>query len=230
MSIAEGASYFKGLSRRDYIQKAHEIIMTEGISAVSIRRLAKEMGCSSTSMYRYFASREELIYHAELPILRDYIRRLNEAEKTWKTIWHVYVGVWDCYSREAFRHPEAFDLLFFKDNDLVLKHAIREYYNMFPEDIRNTNEIFQEMLQTPTFESRDMLICQKCIREGAITPEDGVKLNRMVCMLFSGNLKYILDHRSKPINIDKQVEIFIEDVDTIVRSLASDLRGYEKYS
>ena len=48
------SNYFKGLSRRDYIQKAHEIIQQEGIQAVSIRRIAKEMGCSSASLYRYF--------------------------------------------------------------------------------------------------------------------------------------------------------------------------------
>ena len=29
------SNYFKGLSRRDYIQKAHEIIQQEGIQAVS---------------------------------------------------------------------------------------------------------------------------------------------------------------------------------------------------
>ena len=44
------SNYFKGLSRRDYIQKAHEIIQQEGIQAVSIRRIAKEMGCSSVQV------------------------------------------------------------------------------------------------------------------------------------------------------------------------------------
>ena len=38
------SNYFKGLSRRDYIQKAHEIIQQEGIQAVSIRRLLRRWG------------------------------------------------------------------------------------------------------------------------------------------------------------------------------------------
>ena len=63
------SNYFKGLSRRDYIQKAHEIIQQEGIQAVSIRRIAKEMGCSSASLYRYFDNVSELLYYAELRIL-----------------------------------------------------------------------------------------------------------------------------------------------------------------
>ena len=81
------SNYFKGLSRRDYIQKAHEIIQQEGIQAVSIRRIAKEMGCSSASLYRYFDNVSELLYYAELRILTGYIDRLNEAEKSWKNMW-----------------------------------------------------------------------------------------------------------------------------------------------
>ena len=83
------SNYFKGLSRRDYIQKAHEIIQQEGIQAVSIRRIAKEMGCSSASLYRYFDNVSELLYYAELRILTGYIDRLNEAEKSWESaIWN----------------------------------------------------------------------------------------------------------------------------------------------
>ena len=37
--------YFKGLSRKDYIVKANELIKRDGIYSVSIRKLAKEMGC-----------------------------------------------------------------------------------------------------------------------------------------------------------------------------------------
>ena len=36
--------YFKGLTRRDYIAKANEIIHQEGIGAVTIRRICKGDG------------------------------------------------------------------------------------------------------------------------------------------------------------------------------------------
>ena len=76
-----GSSYFKGLTKRDYIKKTQEIILSEGREAASIRRIAKEMGCSSASLYRYFDNQAELIYYAELNQLSGYIKRLNEAEK-----------------------------------------------------------------------------------------------------------------------------------------------------
>ena len=101
------SSYFKGLTKRDYIKKTQEIIRAEGREAASIRRIAQEMGCSSASLYRYFENQAELIYYAELNQLSGYIKRLNAAQKSWTNIWEYYVGIWDCYCREAFRNPEA---------------------------------------------------------------------------------------------------------------------------
>ena len=35
--------YFKDLSRRDYIEKANEIVRRDGVSGLTIRRIAQEM-------------------------------------------------------------------------------------------------------------------------------------------------------------------------------------------
>ena len=223
------SNYFKGLSRRDYIQKAHEIIQQEGIQAVSIRRIAKEMGCSSASLYRYFDNVSELLYYAELRILTGYIDRLNEAEKSWKNMWQVYVGVWDCYATEAFHNPEAYNLLFFEYNNVKLKEAMREYYEMFPEDIVNVNRFFYNMLQTPSFLARDFEMCKRCINVGGITYDNAVKLNRMVCMLFEGYFKDLYENGIGEEQIPERVKLMVDDVDTIVMALANNLKGYKGY-
>lgn len=221
--------YFKGLTKQDYIQKTHELIKNEGVHAVSIRRIAQEMGCSSASLYRHFESRDELLYYAELRTLKSYIKSLNKAEKTWKNIWDIYVGVWDCYSREAFKYPETYNLLFFAYTNEKLKISIREYYNMFPEDLRDSNTFFSEMLHTPDFMGRDFEMCKKCIKEGGITYEKAVILNRMVCMLYKGYLKTVLDDGAGPEEIDEKAALFVSDVDQIVMALADDLKGYCGY-
>ena len=161
--MEERKKYFKGLTRRDYIAKANEIIHREGIEAVTIRRIAKEMGAS---LYRYFDSRDELLYYAELGEMNDYIRRLNAAEKHWRNVWDIYVGVWYCYSMEAFRKPEAYNLLFFANNNTKLRVSIREYYQMFPENLELSNRVFHEMLQTADFMGRDFkTVCDDGIKE-----------------------------------------------------------------
>jgi len=122
--------YFKGLSRKEYILKTAEMIKRDGIENLSIRKIAKELGCSSASLYRYFSGLDELIYYAELRQLKDYIQSLNKAGLVWKNVWDKYVGVWYCYSMEAFRKPITYNLLFLTKKDIKLKEAIESFNSL----------------------------------------------------------------------------------------------------
>ena len=230
MSYEKGNGYyFKGLTKRDYIKKTQEIILAEGREAASIRRIAKEMGCSSASLYRYFENQAELIYYAELNQLSGYIKRLNEAEKNWKNIWDRYVGIWDCYCREAFRNPDVYDLLFLKSENTRLNATITEYYEMFPEAVGETNEFFMAMLRQKDFRARDYEICKKCIEEGALEPETALQLNRLACVLYEGYFKEVVDKGILEEEVDERVAQYIEDLDWVVMHLAKDLKGYKGY-
>ena len=230
MSYVKGTtSYFKGLTKRDYIKKTQDIIQAEGREAASIRRIAQEMGCSSASLYRYFENQSELIYYAELNQLSGYIKRLNEAEKKWKNIWDRYVGIWDCYCREAFRNPDVYDLLFLKSENTKLNATITEYYEMFPEAVGETNEFFMAMLRQKDFRARDYEICKKCMAEGALDPEAALQLNRLACRLYEGYFKEVVDKGIREEDVDERVAQYIEDLDWIVMHLAKDLKGYKGY-
>ena len=224
-----GSSYFKGLTKRDYIKKTQEIILSEGREAASIRRIAKEMGCSSASLYRYFDNQAELIYYAELNQLSGYITRLNEAQKNWSNIWEYYVGIWDCYCREAFRNPEVYDLLFLKSENTKLNASITEYYEMFPEAVGETNQFFMAMLRQKNFIARDYEICKQCIAEGALDEETAKRLNRMACLLYEGYFKEVVDKGIREEDVDARVAQYIEDLDWIVMHLATDLKGFKGY-
>ncbi len=222
--------YFKGLSRKDYILKANEIIKNGGIYSISIRKLAKEMGCSSANLYRYFSGLEELIYYSQLGELRDYIISLNAAEKIWNNVWDKYVGVWYCYCMEAFRKPAAYNLLFFNEYEITLGAAIGEYYQMFPEEIDESSTSFQAMLKNPDFLGRDFEMCKLCVKAGAISYENAVILNRVICFLYKGYLKTIMDKKIVDEEaINQYVWNLVDDCELIIKGLASDLFGYEGY-
>ena len=227
--IESATPYFKGLTKKDYIEKTREIIKQEGVDAVSIRRIAKEMGCSSASLYRHFDNLTELLYLAEIEVLKGYIDRLNEAQKGWTNIWDYYVGIWDCYCREAFRHPTAYNLLFLKFENDKLHASFKEYYNLFPEALENTNPFFMTMLETSDFMGRDFEICKKCIEEDALDYENAVRLNRLACLLYEGYFKYVVDHDVPEEKIDVYVDLYINDLDWIIVNMAKDLKGYKGY-
>ncbi|MGN0353117.1 MAG: TetR/AcrR family transcriptional regulator [Roseburia sp.] len=225
----DNSKYFKGLTRKEYIQRVHEIIGQEENNDISIRKIAEELGCSSAALYRYFENKSELLYYVNLQTLESYIVRLNQAEKHWKTPWDVYVGVWDCYCREAFTHPREYNRLFFEHTNETLSYAIREYYEMFPENIKEMNQKFQEMLNTPDFLGRDYKMCMRCVEAGVLSKDNAKQLNRSVCMLFKGYFKTVYDEGIEKYGVDALTREVIEDIDMIVRGLASDLCGYHGY-
>ena len=111
--------------------------------AISIRRMAKEFQCSTTSMYRYFENVEELLYYANLGYLDEYLAELNIHEKEWHDIWDMHIGIRECYCRIAFRYPQAFDIIFFSSASRNLTTAIREYYvAQYSKHTHHTLQIF----------------------------------------------------------------------------------------
>ena len=203
--------YFKDLNRKVYIERALEIIRDEGTEAISIRRMAKEFQCSTTSMYRYFENVEELNIH----------------EKEWRDIWDMHIGIWECYCRIAFRYPQAFDIIFFSSASRNLTTAIREYYDMFPERINIVSPYLQVMLQSTDLFERDMVMAERCAQAGVITMGNAMKMNRMVCLLYKGYLKDILDYGLEPEEIEDKVQEFKRDVEVIVGIYASDTLGHD---
>ena len=70
-----------GERRRQLVRIASDLIEEGGVDAVTLPRVTERAGCARTLVYRYFASREELL----VGVLQDYFERLDarlpEAEQ-----------------------------------------------------------------------------------------------------------------------------------------------------
>ena len=214
MKKTNGTPYFKDLSRKDYVVMASRIIKSEGVGAISIRRIGTELGCSSASMYRYFKNLDELLFYAQLDALNEYILELSNREKEWKGIWDMYFGIWRAYATEAFKKPEAFECIFYRNINKDLGEALREYYEMFPEAIVRVSPLIKEMLEIPGYYDRDYLICRRLVEEKEIAEENARKLNHVLCTLFLGYFKFVQENAVERDKIQELVEQYIaESVD-----------------
>ena len=228
--MARQAKYFKDLSRRDYIVKANEIVRSEGEEALSIRRIAREMNCSSASLYHYFENVDELLFYAEIPFLNVYLQEIREQEGGWKDAWDIHYGIWDSYTRAAFTYPRAFDKIFLSPMTKRLPSAIREYYLMFPEYISLISPYIRRMLETPDFQARDYLMCELCVEAGLFTEENAKRLNETTCMIYKGYLKDILSEGIAPEEIEARHQAFLSEFTMVAALLASDTLGHEELS
>ncbi len=212
-----GSTYFKDLSRKDYIELTSKIIKEEGIKAVSIRRIASELGCSTAILYRYFENLNELLYYTQLEALNVYISDLSVKEKTWNNLWDVHFGIWEAYALEAFRNPEAFECIFYKNMNRDLGKALEEYYEMFPNAIIHVSPLIKEMLTLSNYYDRDMFICNKLVEAGEITEENAKKMNHLYCTLFLGYFKSVQEMDIEENEIESLVSRFISDTKEIVQ-------------
>jgi AcrR family transcriptional regulator len=102
------------------------ILEAEGPEAVSMRRVAKEVGITAMAIYHHFPSREALlsaVVDAEFKKLVEFYSR-SEGKRRFET---EMIHLVDGYIDYAFAHPRIFDYVF---------SAPRSGARRFPEDFR----------------------------------------------------------------------------------------------
>ena len=60
---SQGRTWREVISREQIVRAAIEIADTEGMSELSMRRVASELGAATMSLYRHVASKDELVLH-----------------------------------------------------------------------------------------------------------------------------------------------------------------------
>lgn len=105
---------------------ALRILEAEGPQAVSMRRVAKEVGITAMAIYHHFASREALlnaVVDSEFEQLLGFFKRSSRTRSFETAITHIMDG----YVDYALLHPRIFDYVF---------SAHRPGARRFPDDFR----------------------------------------------------------------------------------------------
>lgn len=181
------------ISKKQYISAAYKIIMEEGMEALSIRRLARDLDCNTANLYRYFSSLEELGMYAALDSLQGYLNDVSELFREKTDAVERYFGVWNCFCTHAFEHAPLFDLLFFGKHSSELYKIILDYYAMFPDELGKIDASLQSIFTQGDFDYRDYLMLDEIVKQGKISEFDAVILNNVAVNLFKGYFKTVLD-------------------------------------
>ena len=181
------------VSQKRFIEETYRIISTEGIEALSIRRIGREMQCNTANIYRYFKDLDELLTYASLRYLSSYLSDVSACYEVSENTLQTHLLVWDCFSRHAFANPRVFDNLFFGRHSRELGEIIKNYYALFPDDLMGLAPSLVEVFTNGSFDHRDYLMIARCVEEGWLTEEDARFLNVLCSHLFQGYLKDLLN-------------------------------------
>ena len=148
-----------------FLQCTKEIIYSEGIDQVSIRKVAARAGFNSATMYLYFSGSDELITLACMSYLEDYCRTILSEIPHMKTVYEAYMRAWDVFSYHAFQNPQVFDRLFFYPHSKPLKDTAARYYQIYPELLEQSEGIMQDTLLAGTLSARNMKMLRVLCRD-----------------------------------------------------------------
>lgn len=197
------------ISKSNYILKAYEILHNNGVSALTIRRLADELQCNSANLYRYFNGLEELMMYASLKYLEAYISEVRVILLQPIGSLELHFRVWECFARHTFSSPEIFNNLFWGKYSSQLDRIICEYYSFFPEEIADIDDHMREVFLSGDFDYRDYLMLMRCVEDGLLSEQQAAFLNTVTMHLYKGYFKELLDSPTTR-NTEKTKDAFLD--------------------
>lgn len=98
--------------RADVCRVAEVLFARHGVAGVTMREIAAELGCSSTTAYRYFKSKEEILvavrasaFNRFCEVIEDAMRSSPDPRKSARNVGQAYLGF-------ALEHPDAYRMMF----------------------------------------------------------------------------------------------------------------------
>lgn len=157
--------------KREYVEAVYRILSEEGFEEITIRRLAKDTGRNSASLYYYFDSLRHLISIASIRYLVEYYDVLSSVENNHYEAMEINLQSWVCLAWFAFRNVPIYENFFLYDIESS-ENALHEYFMIFPEDKSTIDNYFlNDCLLTLDLRKRDRWMLVRAVEDGAISQE-----------------------------------------------------------
>jgi len=196
----------------DFIQASDQLIKSEGINNITLRKVANLADYNSATLYNYFENLDHLIFFSAMRHIKDYANALREYTKDSKNSMDRFIKVWECFCHYSFQNPEIYNAIFFSNLKNDMEEYVSDYYKLFPEDLMNADEKTSTMLLKSDITQRGMAIIRDCVEEGFIRESDGESLNEATLLIYEGLLKKVLNNKLPSESARDKTMIYIKTI------------------
>lgn len=173
--------------RIEYIRIATRLMEEEGAEALSIRRVAKEAGCTSAVLYRHFENKEHLMMIAAVKFLEPYIQEfVVQFQRKDITYIQKDLILWKKFIIEAFHNKPYYDMFFFGKQKDMTSECIYEYYQLFPSEQKKFDGLTASIAMSTDMENRGLISLRRAANQGLITMERAELLSKLSANVFYG--------------------------------------------
>lgn len=99
-------------TRERIIAAAERLFAESGPENASLRAVAREIGWTAASLYRYFPGKEALLAATRAAVLNRFSERIETAYASSDDLWQRSRAVGQAYAGFAFDEPHAYRLMF----------------------------------------------------------------------------------------------------------------------
>jgi len=99
-------------TRADILRVARRVLVDEGPDGVALRAIARELGMTAPALYRYYASREELLNYVVADLYDELATEMRAARDAVEDPVDQLLEVARHFRRWALGHPREFGLVF----------------------------------------------------------------------------------------------------------------------
>ncbi|MCH2164501.1 MAG: TetR/AcrR family transcriptional regulator [Marinovum sp.] len=143
---------------------ALEIYRAEGFGAVSMRRLAREVGCAPMTIYAHFEGKTDILRYLWADVLTDMsndiqakLTRIVGPSERLETAAHAFVAYW-------IAHPDHFRLVFMSND--VTRSDVRAFVT---EDATRAHiQVFSDLIRDVLSEEHDVKMRTDTLISGMI--------------------------------------------------------------
>ncbi len=180
---------------RYFIDAAAQIIESDCIENVTVRKVADLAGYNIATLYNYFENLDHLVSMASLKFIKPYTDDLPNYLKDCKNPICRVLKIWECFCKHAFTSPHIYKSVFYKDMNKPFPNNIREFYQIYPEYLDDLEDDILEMLTKDDIYYRALVLLKECADLGYFNMEDIEDINEMVLYVYEGVLTSILYNR-----------------------------------
>lgn len=175
-----------------FIDAVQKIIKEEGIDFVTIRKVSDIAGFNSATIYNYFNNLNELIFFSSIKYLEDYAHDLSNYVKNHDNALDTFMNIWKCFCHHSYSNPKVYYNLFFEERVNPSNSSIKNYFDIFSDEINNQSEELLPMLLGERIYDRNLTVLKKCANEGFIAEKDLEQINEMILLIYHSMLYKVL--------------------------------------
>lgn len=141
-----------------FIKATQELIDTEGLDKLSIRKIAEKAGFHNSTIYLYFKDLQHLILLASLKHFAEYNHTLAEYSRQQRSPEESFFAIWEAFGKTVLQNPPIFYNFFFGKYSQNLTPIIRQYYELFPEEKEEYSKEIESMYYGNSIQERCLQI------------------------------------------------------------------------